>query len=153
MLLHKGAFNNYVDKREWVGGQSIVYVCLRRVGGWSVKCLRRHFVVLLMWKVSVDKYSEEDGPGKYFNFKIRDANSAVFRTFIYFSVLIRATLTNKDYPTLISLLQVKEGTYCHFQGWSFLKCLHRQVMGGQSDVYVCLQGVDGWSKKGKNMST
>ena len=38
---HKGSFNNYVDKRRWVGGQLNVYVCLRGVGTWSVKCLRR----------------------------------------------------------------------------------------------------------------
>ena len=38
----KGSFNNYIDKMRWVGGQSNVYVCLRGVGGWSVKCLRRH---------------------------------------------------------------------------------------------------------------
>ena len=29
----KGAFNNYVNTKRWVGGQPNVYVCLLRVGG------------------------------------------------------------------------------------------------------------------------
>ena len=28
----QGAFNNYIDKKRWVGGQPNVYVCLRGVG-------------------------------------------------------------------------------------------------------------------------
>ena len=36
-----GSFNNYVDKRRWVGGRLNVYVCLRGVGRWSGKCLCR----------------------------------------------------------------------------------------------------------------
>ena len=39
----KGALNNYVDKKGWVGGQSNVYVCLCGVGGFSEICLHRHF--------------------------------------------------------------------------------------------------------------
>ena len=28
----KGAFNNYVDKKRWLGGQPNVFVCLHGVG-------------------------------------------------------------------------------------------------------------------------
>ena len=42
-LKNKGAFNNYVNKKRWVGGQPNAYVCLCGVGGWSAKCLRKHF--------------------------------------------------------------------------------------------------------------
>ena len=38
-LISKGPFNNYVDKKGWVGGQLNVYVCPHGVGGWSVQCL------------------------------------------------------------------------------------------------------------------
>ena len=49
LFLHKGAFNNYVNKYRWVGGLSNVYAnkvndqfiltyfCLLGVGGWSKK--------------------------------------------------------------------------------------------------------------------
>ena len=39
--LGMGSFTNYVDKMRWVGGQSNVHDCLRKVGRWSVKCPRR----------------------------------------------------------------------------------------------------------------
>ena len=29
----KGTFNNYVDKKGWVGGRSNIYVCLGGMGG------------------------------------------------------------------------------------------------------------------------
>lgn len=34
-LWTNGAFNNYVDKKGWLGGQSNVFFCLRGVGGQS----------------------------------------------------------------------------------------------------------------------
>ena len=39
--------------------------------------------------------------------------------------------------------------YFSGRGWSFSKCLHRQGVVGYPIVYVCLWGVDGWSKIAK----
>ena len=38
-------------------------------------------------------------------------------------------------------------------GWSVSNCLRKQRVGGQQIVYVCLLGVGGWSKIGKNLFT
>ena len=49
-LSYFGAFNNYVDKKGWVDGQPNFYVCQCWVGGWSMQCLRRHFLILCLEK-------------------------------------------------------------------------------------------------------
>ena len=51
---------------------------------------------------------------------------------------------------------LSQSRYIHIdfsgRGWSFSKCLRRQGVGGYPNVYVCLQGIDGWLKMARNMS-
>ena len=52
------------------------------------------------------------------------------------------------------LLIISKSRYMSpFRGWSSSSCLRRHRVGGKANVYVCQQGVGGWSKKDKILST